>query len=79
MDEEILAEIIEILNRIRPDIIVDIGKDTCLGDSLDSFDLIILVTEIESRFKIKVPGEKITPENFERLELVVSLICSLRA
>ena len=78
MDEKVLAETIEILNRVRPDIFIEDGKDACLSDSLDSFDLIILVTEIESRFNIKVPGEQITPENFQGLEILVSLICSLR-
>lgn len=57
-------KIIAILTTMKPE--HDFGKDTELFESglLDSFDLLVLVSEIESQLSISIPGEDLVPEHF---------------
>ncbi len=41
---------------------------------LDSFDVINIVTSLEETFNIRIDGLDITPENFETIESIESLV-----
>ena len=45
---------------------------------LDSFDIISLITEINSTFDVAVPAEEIIPENFNSAEALWDMIERLR-
>lgn len=45
--------------------------------SLDSFDVIQIVAELNEAFDIDIPVEAIVPENFNSLETVETLVASL--
>ena len=57
-------KIIAILASMKPE--HEFTKDTELFASglLDSFDLLVLVSEVEAQLAISIPGEGLIPENF---------------
>ena len=71
---EILDKIIEILSDLHED--VDFKTCTTLIDDkiLDSFDIITLITEINSEFDVAIPADKIVPENFNSAQALAALV-----
>ena len=59
-----MEEIIRILRDIRPE--YDFSRESHLIENgiLDSFDMVMLVTALDERYKIKINGTDIIPENF---------------
>lgn len=68
----------KILEDIRPD--VDFENDNNLIDNgiLDSFDIITLAGELCDSFSIEIGAEDIIPENFNSLDLIVSMVQCLQ-
>ena len=54
----------------------DITYDTPLISSgyVDSFSMVSLLVFLENKFKIKIPPEKATPEAFDTVNSIVSLV-----
>ncbi len=71
---EILEKIIEILTDLHED--VDFRTCTTLIDDkiLDSFDIITVITEINSEFDVAIPADKIIPENFNSAQALAKLV-----
>ncbi len=71
---EILEKIIEILTDLHED--VDFSTCTTLIDDkiLDSFDIITVITEINSEFDVAIPADKIIPENFNSAQALAKLV-----
>ena len=71
---EILDKIIEILSDLHED--VDFTTcDTLIDDKiLDSFDIITVITEINSEFDVAIPADKIVPENFNSAQALAALV-----
>ena len=69
-----MEKIIEILNSIRPEF--DFAKEKNFIESglLDSFDLLTLVTELDSTFEISIDGADILPENFNNIDSIKNLL-----
>lgn len=67
-------QIFEILNDINED--VDYETETALVDDgvLDSFDLVSLVSELNSAFGINITVVDFVPENFNTLSAIVALV-----
>ena len=72
-------------NRQIKSCLVDIGligeddsifPDESLFDrgSMDSLGLVSLVSELTSRFKIKVPDEDLLPDNFDSIESIARYV-----
>ena len=53
-----------------------ITYDTCLisGGYVDSFSKVSLLVFLENKFKIKIPPSKATPEAFDSVNKIVSLV-----
>ena len=68
------TELLDILQDIHPE--VDYDKEKILIDSgiFDSFDIVTLISEIAEEFDIKVPANEITPDNFNSLEAIITLL-----
>ena len=74
MKERILI----ILQETRPESDF-LNSENFISDSLlDSFDMIVLIGEIEEQFKVVIDGTEIVPENFVSLETIANLIESSR-
>lgn len=68
-------QIIEILRSIRPEFdFATPGVDFIEEGMLDSFDVITLVTELDSKFGISIDGMDVMPENFATVEKIDSLL-----
>ena len=67
-------KILSILTRIRPEF--DFQKIANFIDDgmLDSFDIVILVEELDKAYSISIDGADIVPENFANLESIVGLL-----
>jgi acyl carrier protein len=71
---ETLEKIIEILSDLHED--VDFTTcDTLIDDKiLDSFDIVTVITEINSEFDVAIPADKIIPENFNSAQALAALV-----
>ncbi len=67
-------QIISILEELRPEF--DFTEDVNFIEEgmLDSFDVVNLVTELDSTFGISIDGVDIIPENFASIESIESLL-----
>ena len=67
-------QVLEILNDINPD--VDYETETALVDDgiLDSFELVSLVSELNSSFGINITVVDFGPENFNTLSALVAMV-----
>ena len=72
-----MEELMEILSDIRPD--VDFENCTTLIDDkiLDSFDIISIITELNSQMDVAVPADQIIPENFNSAQALWKLVETL--
>ena len=72
-----MEELYEILEDIIPG--EDYKNSTALVDDdiLTSFELVRLVTEIDSTFDISIPSSEIVPDNFNSAETIWALIARL--
>jgi acyl carrier protein len=71
-------EILSILLETRPE--SDFGDSVNFVEDglLDSFDMIVLIVEIEQHFNVVIDGTEVIPENFVSLEAIARLIESSR-
>ncbi len=72
-----MDELLEILEGLHPE--VDFSQETGLVDDkiLDSFDIVSIVTEVNSVFDVMIPADALTPENFNSAEAIYDLITRL--
>lgn len=69
-------KIIKILSDLRPDCNFNQNVNFIENGLLDSLDIISLIAELESNFKICINSEDILPENFESIDAICKLISS---
>ena len=71
-------KIVEMLEQIKPN--ADFVNATKLIDEkvLDSFDVVMLVGELNTAFDVEVTMEYLLPENFNSVEAMVQLIEKLQ-
>ena len=67
-------QILEILKEIRPEFEFAGVENFFDEGMLDSFDLMTLVSTLESRFGVKIDGTDIVPENFANVDVISTLI-----
>lgn len=72
-------EIAGILNQIRPEFDFREANDFVAAGLLDSFDMMTLVSELDSAYSIRIPGMEIVPENFENLASILALVRRCRS
>ncbi len=70
MEEKILA----ILKEIRPEFDFEESDNFVEDGYLDSFDIVTLVSELETAFNIIIDGLDILPENFETVQDICGLV-----
>lgn len=67
-------QLLQILENAHPD--VDYESQTRLIDDgiLDSFDIIMVVTDIKDTFDVEITVENLQPENFNSVDAMMALI-----
>ena len=73
-----MEQLISIMSDVRPD--VDFETETKLidNDILDSFDIIAIVSEINTQFGIEINVNDLLPENFNSAAALYELITKLQ-
>lgn len=69
-----MEKILAILHEIRPEFDFEQAEDFISSGMLDSYDMVLLVTELESHFGITIDGMDIVPENCNSLESIARLL-----
>lgn len=55
------------------------AKTDLLGEGvLDSLSLMVLIEEIEKKFKLSIPEEKVNMENFYSIDTIIKLLEELK-
>ena len=72
-----MDELLEILRDLHPDVDFEHCDDLVDGGILDSFDIVTLITEINSAYDVNIPAEEILPENFSSAKAIYDLITRL--
>ena len=68
-------QIVKILTELRPEFdFTQEGVDYIEEGMLDSFDLVTLVSELDSTFGISIDGVDILPENFSSVDSIAALL-----
>ncbi len=68
-------QIVKILTELRPEFdFTQEGVDFIEEGMLDSFDLVTLVSELDSTFGISIDGVDILPENFSSVDAIAALL-----
>ena len=71
-------QVLKILQAVRRD--VDFEKETKLIDDgiLDSFDIISIVSDLNSEFDVEITADELEAENFNSLDAITELVRSLQ-
>lgn len=69
-----MKRILDLLNEIRPEFNFSESENFIEDGMLDSFDIITLVSEIDTEYNISIDGLDILPENFCSLESIKNII-----
>lgn len=69
-----MTNILNILKALRPEFEIDYDTELVSSGIVDSFDMIMLVTEIENNYNISIQGVDIIPENFETPKSIAKLL-----
>lgn len=64
----------KILEEIRPEFDFAASDDFIEDGYLDSFDLVTLVSELDSTFGISIDGLDIIPENFVSVDAIADMV-----
>lgn len=71
------AELLEILHEINP--LDEVDETTkLLEDFLDSMNLLLLINELEERYRIEISIDTLKIEDFESVSSIVKMITSLK-
>lgn len=73
-----MNKLLKILSDVRPD--VDFSETELLIENgiLDSFDIVMLVGELNEEYEIKIGVEDLVPENFNSVDAIMNLINRLK-
>lgn len=69
-----MEELIQVLKEIKPDIDFENEENLIEDELLDSFDIISIVSAIDSEFDVKITAKDIIPENFNSVQALYKLI-----
>ncbi len=67
-------QIIKILTELRPEFDFNQNVDFIEEGMLDSFDVVNLVSELDSTFGVSIDGVDILPENFASVDAIEQLL-----
>lgn len=69
-----MNSLLVILSQVRPECEFTSSNDFFGDGLLDSFDLLVLVSEIEKYYKTHIDGLDIIPENFQSIDAIRNLL-----
>ena len=72
-----MEELLEILKNIRPNVDFEHCEDFINSGTLDSMDMVMIMTQIMQKFDLSIPPEEMVPENFNSAKAMYRLIQKL--
>ena len=69
-----MEELMNILTNLRPDIDFSTADKLIEDEILDSFDIVTIISAINTEYDGAIPAEEIIPENFNSAEALYDLI-----
>ncbi len=72
-----LDQILEILKSVRPNVDFEHCEDLIGNGTLDSMDMVMIMTQIMQKFDLSIPPEEMVPENFNSAKAMYRLIQKL--
>lgn len=78
--EDIKSKIVEILNEIIPDVDNDTlenNKELVHSGVLNSFSIVMLISELSDAFDIEISPQEIVYENFDSLDGLTKMVARL--
>jgi acyl carrier protein len=73
------TKIIGLLSQIRPDIDFETEESLIDGGSLDSFDIVSIISDLNDEFEINIRITELKPENFNSVDAMLALVQKLKA
>ena len=70
----IKKDILKMLKKMKHTDKINFNSNLIAEGLLDSFDIIVLVTQIEKKFRVKIPGDKINLKNFLNVNKIFKLV-----
>lgn len=67
-------ELLAILDELHPEVDFRTTKGLIDNKVLDSFDIVTIITEVNSDYDITIPAGEIVPENFNSAQALYALI-----
>ena len=67
-------KVLEILANLRPEFDFTEDVDFIEHGMLDSFDVVSLVSDLDSTFGISIDGVDIVPENFSSVDSIIKIL-----
>ena len=67
-------KVLEILSNIRPEFDFTEEVNFIEEGMLDSFDVVTLVSDLDTTFGISIDGVDIVPENFSSVDSIINLL-----
>ena len=75
--KEIEKKIMDIIKEINEEIEIDESTLLLEEEVLDSVSMLYLVTELENEYKIQIPLDDVTEDNFKNIDSIVKYVFSL--
>jgi len=72
-----MEELLEILKNVRPNVDFEHCEDLINSGTLDSMDMVMIMTQIMQNFDLSIPPEEMVPENFNSAKAMYRLIQKL--
>lgn len=69
-----MKTVVEVLKGIRPEFDFTTSKDFIADGMLDSFDVITLISELDTAYGISINGTDILPENVKNVAAIHELL-----
>lgn len=71
---DVRSKVAEILKRVKPTKDLEGINDIVEGGFLDSFELMLLISELTKEFGIEIGFEEIVPENFNSIDAMSGMV-----
>lgn len=69
-----MEELLELLERVRPGVDFENEKYLVDGAVLNSFDVVMIIGELNEHYDIDISADEILPENFDSAEAILALV-----
>ena len=76
--DEYIKVIIEILREVNPYEDIEADPDLTAEELLSSLNLMYLITELEERYDVTIPEDKIKPEYFKSVRKIAIMVAELK-